>query len=476
MKRAWNQQGANADKGWAWKALRAAARRAQGFTLMEVLVAVVIIGLGALGISALFAGAAAQQRRATVVNRAVGVSQNAESILLTRFGRMEGSSPSVEGVWSQAVADPQTGVLTTADRAYFLVDAGTRVLFEQTFQESQLNGPLPSTTFFALPHRRIDRERLRVMVTVTESSNLALNPKEETFVYLEQRINGQLPTGELDPVLLYRDGDITNPDVVTVNRAENTGFAGATGSVQTPNLSAVLTEFLTRQGVSGFVSSVAITYEWRNDQLVSLNDRLVYVDDERMPGGRRPILGYTLLSRQIQGVAQLAIFTYELEPLSAPRVDVERFPIFQPPERVQDYSSEQGLLRQVRMRLGWDANTGQFYVEPTDPDEAWAIDRGQLLLVKELLTPVGGVNWGADGAVRVVGQRRVRTGSDTVTQGVLSDSPRILGRSPLRSLNQTVNVLVWAMPPIAKNISDPNDDTEWSVRPVEVRVVQALAP
>ncbi|RMD60003.1 MAG: hypothetical protein D6824_10155, partial [Planctomycetota bacterium] len=292
----------------------------------------------------------------------------------------------------------------------------------------------------------------------------------------EQRINGQLPAGEPDPVLLYRDGDITHPDVVTVNRAESTGFAGATGSVLVPNLSAVLTAFLTQQGVSGFVSRITITYEWRNDQLVSLNDRLIYVEDAQMPGGRRPMLGYTLLSRQIQGVAQLAIFTYELEPLSAPRVDVKRFPIFFPPERPQDYSNKQGLLREVEMTLGWDANTGQFFVEPRKQEEEWAIDRGQLLLVKQLQTPVGGVSWGADGAVRVVGQRRVRRGGKVVVQGVLSDSPRILGRSPLRDLNQTVDVLVWAMPPVVKNVSDPDDETEWSVRPVEVRVAQAVAP
>lgn len=57
----------------------------RAFTLIEVLIAVIIIGLGMIGISALFAGAAKQQQSASQLSRSVTASQNAVARITERF-------------------------------------------------------------------------------------------------------------------------------------------------------------------------------------------------------------------------------------------------------------------------------------------------------------------------------------------------------------------------------------------------------
>lgn len=57
----------------------------RAFTLIEVLIAVIIIGLGMIGISALFAGAAKQQQTASQLSRSVTASQNAVARIAERF-------------------------------------------------------------------------------------------------------------------------------------------------------------------------------------------------------------------------------------------------------------------------------------------------------------------------------------------------------------------------------------------------------
>ena len=202
------------------------------------------------------------------------------------------------------------------------------------------------------------------------------------------------------------------------------------------NVSNAVSEFQNTQGViNAFVSKIVVEYQWRNDELISLNDRLQYVDDDAVPGGRRPVMGYTLLTRVAGDTSQLAIFTYEMEPLSAPTVDIATKPILVPPETEALYNAKNGLLRKAKLELGFESSTGKFYVVPVDPDlDDWAVERGQLLLVEKLRTPVGGSQAGSDVPVRIVGQRRVRVDKKIEVRGVLDQSPRILGRSPLRNL------------------------------------------
>lgn len=58
---------------------------ARGFTLIEVLIAVIIIGLGMIGLSALFAGAARQQQIVALSSRAATAAQNTQSKITQLF-------------------------------------------------------------------------------------------------------------------------------------------------------------------------------------------------------------------------------------------------------------------------------------------------------------------------------------------------------------------------------------------------------
>ncbi|MEM1424442.1 MAG: prepilin-type N-terminal cleavage/methylation domain-containing protein, partial [Planctomycetota bacterium] len=80
--------------------------RSRGFTLLEILMSTFVIALGSLGLLALFAGAAAQQRASVQLTDSVTFSKNAEALVTSKF-RALGSdsvlgcqSPSfVPGYW-----------------------------------------------------------------------------------------------------------------------------------------------------------------------------------------------------------------------------------------------------------------------------------------------------------------------------------------------------------------------------------------
>ena len=74
----------------AWTSRRASNR---GFTLLEVLMAAIVISLGVLGLTALFAGAARQQQVASEMTRSVIATKNAEAMIARTFGQLTASDP-----------------------------------------------------------------------------------------------------------------------------------------------------------------------------------------------------------------------------------------------------------------------------------------------------------------------------------------------------------------------------------------------
>lgn len=70
----------------SWSRLRIASSRRRAFTLLEVMLATIIIGLGVLGLSALFAGAAKQQIDTSRLAEGVKLSQSVERTLRERIG------------------------------------------------------------------------------------------------------------------------------------------------------------------------------------------------------------------------------------------------------------------------------------------------------------------------------------------------------------------------------------------------------
>ncbi|RMH26047.1 MAG: prepilin-type N-terminal cleavage/methylation domain-containing protein, partial [Planctomycetota bacterium] len=114
--------------------------RLRGFTLIEVMLAVVILGLGILGLAALFAGAARQQQTGAQIRQSVQIALNARTALARKLGSVEGIGPGdlPEGQWawvrSAGIDDPSLTVSTVgtggSGRAFFRVRAPAEVLFE----------------------------------------------------------------------------------------------------------------------------------------------------------------------------------------------------------------------------------------------------------------------------------------------------------------------------------------------------------
>ncbi len=71
---------------------RAGVDRRHGFTLIEVLIAVVIIALGMIGLSALFAGSARQQQLASEVTKATTAARNIEAQVAGKFDKLRDKS------------------------------------------------------------------------------------------------------------------------------------------------------------------------------------------------------------------------------------------------------------------------------------------------------------------------------------------------------------------------------------------------
>lgn len=70
----------------------AAGRRTGGFTLIEVLMAAFVLGLGVLGLAAMFAGAARQQQLSSQVSLSTSLSQSAQALVDDRIGKIGGSN------------------------------------------------------------------------------------------------------------------------------------------------------------------------------------------------------------------------------------------------------------------------------------------------------------------------------------------------------------------------------------------------
>ncbi|TVQ61314.1 MAG: type II secretion system protein [Phycisphaerales bacterium] len=88
---------------------RATPRRAvPAFTLLEVIIAITILGLGILGLAALFAGSARQQVDSTRVSDAANFANRFESVVRARFGPVSVGAPLNSATLSAAQGQYET--------------------------------------------------------------------------------------------------------------------------------------------------------------------------------------------------------------------------------------------------------------------------------------------------------------------------------------------------------------------------------
>ncbi len=195
-----------------------------------------------------------------------------------------------------------------------------------------------------------------------------------------------------------------------------------------------------------FVNSISISgYEWRNDQLMSLSDRLVTEPDETMPGGKRPILGYSALLRRTSASTQMCFITYSLRALARPTTVDDRGKrgfAFIPPDTELSVVALESVLREVEVELGYEQETERYFIEISsmvEETDGWALAQGQVLMMSSKSGVLGNSadpsDPGADFPVRVL--RRVtvtKSDGSIVIRAFLDRSPRVNGRSPIADL------------------------------------------
>lgn len=539
-----------------------------GFTLIEVMLATVILGLGVLGLIALFAGAAGQQQRSTEVNIAVGQSRNAEALLSRKLGDLQGPGltaiNNAPGEWRQTVSQITDNALAFAandQSLYAVIDAASFDIYEAPFSmpnpgdtdrgglgAGDYNDPFFVTSaateginfakFFSLPNSRIHP----VNITVTVEKGLYQGPVDGSGEYFSFSEGTRSPADAIvnftvrafqvnaapnraqpyrsivlqsagDPIDFATTGLQPPPGQSTIGNGQGFDqsyddlFAATVANRNTdspPFFPPQFTEFVRIElkdpavdpddkgfiqfsieledianPSTGFIQvewidRISIEYQFRNSRLVSVNDRFIYAANESAAGGRSPLMGYTVLFRQLEsGPAQFAIFTYVPQAQTAVRDNNEKI-AFIPPERDEDFDNDRGVLRQAdNVRLVHDRINDQFLIEVPDTDESrWVVRRGQVLLMTTSRDGATGADApGADDAVRVVSQRR--DADRNLLIGVLDDSPRVNGRSPVR-LNPNTIIEVIGINPIVKSLT--SDQTEWELRPVDVRIFQVQSP
>ncbi len=218
------------------------------------------------------------------------------------------------------------------------------------------------------------------------------------------------------------------------------------------------------------------SYKWRNDRLISLEDRIVSKEDATSASGRRPDIGYSLLYRRFNtGASQIGVFTYQLTPVDGtalrPTGTVRAGePLFVPKERKSELDNGDAPVRKATgVDLAYDNVNKNYYISvPQDNEDIrWVAEPGQLLVIseRESQSAITNLFSGADLPVRVL--RKTRVGN--TIRADLDRVPRSAGESMLLNLNQTLDVSVWA---VQETVKSRRSNATWKLSPLDFRVIQ----
>lgn len=484
--------------------------RRDAFTLIEVLIATFIFALGILGLLALFAGAAVQQQAASQVTNSVFASNAAEAVVGRVAGRIEyrdnNNQPNptefdnlvprdqwkvlkhfIDAGFDANDPATHTGTLrlrpdNTPNRASFFFVAGAPeqlplVLYDRPDQVTQNGGGNYTRTGNQQPFTnrvnqfavsRVHKESLNFIVVRTEAGTLP-DPTAFRDIFYTQRTD--LPPAYNSPANLRTmvafspssfPGTMVDPnDFIVIDLADrpNPNYRARVEEMRIDDVNA--------SGGMRRVDSVIVPfYEWRSEEIVSLNDRLVFRADETRSDNRRPVLCYSLLYRRTSSdTTQMAVFTYAVRAPS-PRA------VFVPVES-ESPNDPKSPLQRVRVRLGYDDERDEYYVERAGgalpsiiQDSNFILRNGAILLIQgdpNASPPIPG----SDLPVRIVDT--TFDGDGNPVRGYLDRGPRANGKSYLDPLPNDTEVLqAWTIKPTVES----EDGTIWKLEPIDTRILQ----
>lgn len=492
-----------------------------GFTLIEVLIATFVIALGAIGLLALFAGAASQQRVASQTTAAVIVSKNAEAIISPRFGRIEGTlfdglpgPDDIErGVWYPVPADrdgnlsinPEATNIRERQQAYFLLDRNeSTVLFDlpESQQWRQLalgrgvfraDGQGPDSAIFntspyavrEFPVDRVDGRGTATIQVITNDKPLlgdpAYNYRGEVtsrFVYVNTNYDQGRPLNwplnapfdtEGEYALFTPSGGMPGPTgaYILVKRVEDPTTNELLSYIERFDLRPIVDPNGDPQFQRHVQRIIVPRVVYRSAQVISARDRVIEVRDSDFDAGVRPDVAYSLLFRKLEsGSSQIAVFTYFISGSDrSGRFSLAEDARDAPSPFANDPGSDEWGLRIISNAvLAYDDEREQFYFEAESDEEIDALEPGAVLLVVGERASSSNRIIGADLPVRVV--RQVRAPNGNGFRSYINRVPRSEGRSMLPFRNQTRQLSLWA---IRRDVVS-TDGSEWSLRPRELRI------
>lgn len=492
--------GARPRRGWGVGGVRAA------FTLIEVLIATFIFALGLLGLLALFAGAAVQQQEASRVTNSVFASNSAEALVGRAAGRIEYRN-------NNNVADPAefdslvprdqwkvlkhfllnandpdavTGSLRlrpdgTPNRArfFFVAPAPEQLplyLYDRPDQVTQNGSGFYTRTGNQQPFTNrvsdfavsgVHRESFNAVIVRTEEGTVPDPSNFRTIVYTRR---DNLPPAYDNPanrrtMLAFSPTTSMPSDQVDVTDYIVIDLADRPNPTFKARLEEMRIDDVIASGGTRRVDAVYVPfYEWRNEELVSLSDRVVTRADDTRRDGRRPVLSYSLLYRRTSSdTTQVAVFTYALKAPS-PRA------MFVPVESEMPNDPKSPMQR-VTVRLGYDDDRKEYYIETSGSglpsivqDSRFVLRAGAVLLIEG---DDDGDPAGSDLPVRVV-ETTFDEDGDPV-RGYLDRGPRANGASYLDPLPNDVKTLrAWTIKPTVQS----EDGSIWQLEPIDTRILQ----
>lgn len=278
---------------------RATRNPSPGFTLVEVMIAAIILALGLVGLAAVFPAVISQQQAANDLTIATSVSATADGLLATRIPAFR-SRLNDPNVIRQLGTNWQriNGVEAREGRVFYLQtpvppgrpDMRLRELLVFDVPDFGVGGSQRNYPRVILPRRPISDDLqagdLEVIVTWTDLNEPLLKfiPDENSPSRLPQKFK----VGEGDP----GNWNPAGPNSIDYRNAIigfNFDTAGRT------------------------VQSVKVRYRWLNDRIVSHPDRLYPTD--------APRYGWEMaFRRSVDGQFQYTTFVYRFDGLNAPFV------------------------------------------------------------------------------------------------------------------------------------------------------------
>lgn len=484
------------------------SRGRAAFTLIEVLIATFIIGLGVLGLLALFAGAARQQQASSQETAATFVARNARVNLEEGFGALQGGTIGgvPDGVWVLLPMDARYNFLSVNPRGetngpYFLSSPTSSMPFTM-YVHPELQGaqgvgggfeeapgaPVEyqfvdnPTGIFSSPlwtylfsDRRIDPPSLSIRITVSwlEDAGGVYTRRQETLAFARNpsviyASDGNSATNGIWMYPLNADESHDPLDGVSVIPGNQRSYVlvdtqPQIGGEDRARIYSIHVGRLNEPAITGLSPRVdaieAATYRWRNDQLVSLSDRVTERPDASTTSGRRDDQCYSVLYRVNGQAGQSVVLAYQLTPVSAPQQP------FVPPETLADLNSNRGPVREVTLPMRFDSSLDQYYFRVSDERLLWAIRPGQVLVVQGDPSMPG--NPGADEPVRVIRFVQETQAQGSQWRGYIDRAPRRGDLSFLTTLQanngSSVSLRLLA---IADQVRSRSDNSIWKLTPL----------